>query len=63
MCILFTSSILLKISLAKKLEANAVKVINTLTRLASKFYTHQRLVEDDGIEPTTPCLQSRCSPI
>jgi hypothetical protein len=20
------------------------------------------LVEDDGIEPTTPCLQSRCSP-
>ena len=21
------------------------------------------LVEDDGIEPTTPCLQSRCSPI
>ena len=23
---------------------------------------HQFLVEDDGIEPTTPCLQSRCSP-
>ena len=22
----------------------------------------QRLVEPDGIEPTTPCLQSRCSP-
>ena len=21
-----------------------------------------KLVEDDGIEPTTPCLQSRCSP-
>ena len=21
-----------------------------------------RMVEDDGIEPTTPCLQSRCSP-
>ena len=20
------------------------------------------MVEDDGIEPTTPCLQSRCSP-
>ena len=20
------------------------------------------VVEDDGIEPTTPCLQSRCSP-
>ncbi len=22
----------------------------------------QEMVEDDGIEPTTPCLQSRCSP-
>ena len=22
----------------------------------------QVVVEDDGIEPTTPCLQSRCSP-
>ena len=24
--------------------------------------SNQRVVEDDGIEPTTPCLQSRCSP-
>jgi hypothetical protein len=24
--------------------------------------TQSILVEDDGIEPTTPCLQSRCSP-
>src|SRR5437764_10481364 len=23
---------------------------------------NSRMVEDDGIEPTTPCLQSRCSP-
>ncbi|SOZ09425.1 protein of unknown function [Cupriavidus taiwanensis] len=23
---------------------------------------YQAMVEDDGIEPTTPCLQSRCSP-
>jgi hypothetical protein len=23
---------------------------------------YQVMVEDDGIEPTTPCLQSRCSP-
>ena len=22
----------------------------------------KKMVEDDGIEPTTPCLQSRCSP-
>ena len=22
----------------------------------------REVVEDDGIEPTTPCLQSRCSP-
>lgn len=26
------------------------------------FGNHKVLVEDDGIEPTTPCLQSRCSP-
>jgi hypothetical protein len=24
--------------------------------------TQEVVVEDDGIEPTTPCLQSRCSP-
>ena len=24
--------------------------------------TKKSMVEDDGIEPTTPCLQSRCSP-
>ncbi|SPD54176.1 protein of unknown function (plasmid) [Cupriavidus taiwanensis] len=24
--------------------------------------SYQVVVEDDGIEPTTPCLQSRCSP-
>ncbi|VXC38290.1 hypothetical protein MASSI9I_70001 [Massilia sp. 9I] len=24
--------------------------------------SNSRVVEDDGIEPTTPCLQSRCSP-
>ena len=32
-------------------------------RLASAIGDGEReLVEDDGIEPTTPCLQSRCSP-
>ena len=43
LCILFTSSILLKISLAKKLEANAVDERLTLfsTRLASNFLLHQ----------------------
>ena len=38
---------------------------------AARRAAHQQLgfasdsmevVEDDGIEPTTPCLQSRCSP-
>ena len=24
--------------------------------------SESKMVEDDGIEPTTPCLQSRCSP-
>ena len=63
MCILFTSSILLKINLAKKLEANTVSnLISSNTRLASRFLYIKELVEDDGIEPTTPCLQSRCSP-
>ena len=38
------------------------------TRSAANFFSlrmtgiHQGLVEPDGIEPTTPCLQSRCSP-
>jgi hypothetical protein len=31
------------------------------TKLDSNFL-ELTLVEDDGIEPTTPCLQSRCSP-
>ena len=37
--------------------------------LKNENYTYLRhrsyvkiVVEDDGIEPTTPCLQSRCSP-
>ena len=65
-CYRFTSSILLKNSLAKKLEANTDG-----SALASSFL-HQRwlyvdhhlsvMVEDNGIEPLTPCLQSRCSP-
>jgi len=39
MCILFTSSILLKINPAKKLEANTVSNSQTSnTRLASRFF-------------------------
>ena len=30
--------------------------------LNPKAYVKAVMVEDDGIEPTTPCLQSRCSP-
>ena len=29
---------------------------------AADLSLHRNLVELDGIEPTTPCLQSRCSP-
>jgi hypothetical protein len=29
---------------------------------ASNILRFDILVEVDGIEPTTPCLQSRCSP-
>jgi hypothetical protein len=32
---------------------------STLGRSLLRF---EEVVEDDGIEPTTPCLQSRCSP-
>jgi hypothetical protein len=30
--------------------------------LPTRARLRQALVEADGIEPTTPCLQSRCSP-
>ena len=51
------SSILLKNIDPVRSQACRVKHPTGLT-------AHQlhRLVEDDGIEPTTPCLQSRCSP-
>ena len=32
------------------------------TAQTAGHFRDQVLVEDDGIEPTTPCLQSRCSP-
>ena len=35
--------------------------LNTQEILSFAFCA-EFLVEDDGIEPTTPCLQSRCSP-
>ena len=38
--------------------ATCYKLLDTL----HLFLTYLFLVEDDGIEPTTPCLQSRCSP-
>ena len=47
----FTSSRLLKNENYTYLKL--VPYINAVNR---------ELVEDDGIEPTTPCLQSRCSP-
>src|SRR5690554_4071168 len=33
-----------------------------LSRADARSRSNQALVEPDGIEPTTPCLQSRCSP-
>ena len=53
----FTSSRLLKnrtTVVSKRLNVN---LNQELADLCLGF-----LVEDDGIEPTTPCLQSRCSP-
>ena len=37
-------------------------VISTQTRTLITKHKPLSVVEDDGIEPTTPCLQSRCSP-
>ena len=34
----------------------------TRQRLGLAISVIEYVVEDDGIEPTTPCLQSRCSP-
>ena len=45
------------ISPGQKPEAN-----RALPRAARFWTLRYRLVELDGIEPTTPCLQSRCSP-
>ena len=57
----FTSSNLLKNNRYhwfKKPEANLEACFCILWRLTPAH----GLVELDGIEPTTPCLQSRCSP-
>jgi hypothetical protein len=54
----FTSSKLLKIQ-------QPVSVKTDLETMSHRFEIdslQSSLVEDDGIEPTTPCLQSRCSP-
>jgi hypothetical protein len=37
-------------------------VLKNSKNQTSRGNHQQPLVEDDGIEPTTPCLQSRCSP-
>jgi hypothetical protein len=40
-----------------------LKLVNLSEHAFAKVYQlMSELVEDDGIEPTTPCLQSRCSP-
>ncbi len=40
-------------------RGQACRVARYPAGLTAHFW---RMVEDDGIEPTTPCLQSRCSP-
>jgi hypothetical protein len=35
---------------------------NKAVSARNRFGVELVVVEDDGIEPTTPCLQSRCSP-
>jgi hypothetical protein len=38
------------------------QALNAKAIAQSFFLSGNMLVELDGIEPTTPCLQSRCSP-
>ena len=66
-CKTFTSSTLLKNNRYhwfRKPEANSARRRLLLDSLApeTRSGTVLCLVELDGIEPTTPCLQSRCSP-
>ena len=51
---------LLKIGRVATSVVNANR--NTLEAIASGVLLFALVVEADGIEPTTPCLQSRCSP-
>jgi hypothetical protein len=48
--------------LAGVADASNLRPKGLAQSLASTFERYEVVVEDDGIEPTTPCLQSRCSP-
>ena len=43
-------------------KAGTVVFISGKTLLATSHRKRQEMVEPIGIEPMTPCLQSRCSP-
>ena len=62
---IFTTSRLLKNETAndrKRSNLNLLPYVGqAFFRFALSYYC-VKLVEVDGIEPTTPCLQSRCSP-
>ena len=52
---------LLNESLGFKLDALGL-IGGALLSAPDHYDSPESLVEVDGIEPTTPCLQSRCSP-
>ena len=49
-------------SLKTRSKAGTVVFISGKTPLATSHRKRQEMVEPIGIEPMTPCLQSRCSP-
>ncbi|SOY52538.1 hypothetical protein CBM2585_B40005 [Cupriavidus taiwanensis] len=59
----FTTSHIVKEQPIVRSLGNAKCKRSSLKRLhLAANQSYQVMVEDDGIEPTTPCLQSRCSP-
>ena len=61
-------SILMSVSLAADLDVHPIgsddqtHTVGLMIGSVVTILAHQVLVERSGIEPLTPCLQSRCSP-
>ena len=67
MTTLSSSSVVKEQELPKSfIDISARRRVSGMPRTACHpklFYRERRLVEVSGLEPLTPCVQSRCSPI